>query len=422
MSVSVTVNNTTYTIPQTGETGWGDNVTSWIQAVSSSTLQKSGGTFTLSAEVDFGASFGLKSLYFKGRNSNPSSAGILRLANTDSIGWRNAANSGDKLLAVNSSDQLTYAGTVISSSSGVTPVAAGGTGIASYTAGDLLYASATTTLSKLAIGTAGQILKTNGGATAPEWGSAASTLATVSIVFSDSPYTILNTTDAIFANTASGAIAATLPANASNAGKVFKIKKTSSDVNAVTISRAGSDTIQDVSSGLTSTTLNTEGEEIEIVSLGTGVWQITSRRIPSVWVSWTPTGSWVSNTTYTGFKRRVGDTAQYQVKIALSAGPTAATLTITQPTGETIDTAKLVNTTASDRPQVGLVSMYSSGTTFKLSGSVAYASSTTVQPFYMDDSASGVATDTINATTPVSWQGTDTLTLTWSVPISGWNG
>jgi hypothetical protein len=41
-------------------------------------------------------------------------------------------------------------------------------------AGDLLYASAADTPARLAIGTAGQVLKVNSGATAPEWGAASS--------------------------------------------------------------------------------------------------------------------------------------------------------------------------------------------------------------------------------------------------------
>ncbi len=45
----------------------------------------------------------------------------------------------------------------------------GGTGIASYTIGDIVYASASTTISKLGIGTAAQILIVNGAATAPQW-------------------------------------------------------------------------------------------------------------------------------------------------------------------------------------------------------------------------------------------------------------
>jgi hypothetical protein len=112
MSVSVTVNNSNFTIPTTNDRGWGSQVTSWIQTVSSSTLQKSGGTFTLTADIDFGASFGLKAAYYKSRTSNPSSAGVFRLASTESIGWRNNANSGNVTLATNSSDTLIYDGPI----------------------------------------------------------------------------------------------------------------------------------------------------------------------------------------------------------------------------------------------------------------------------------------------------------------------
>ena len=48
-------------------------------------------------------------------------------------------------------------------------VAGGGTGLTSFTAGDLLYATGSTTLTKLAKGTANQELRMNSGATAPEW-------------------------------------------------------------------------------------------------------------------------------------------------------------------------------------------------------------------------------------------------------------
>ena len=52
------------------------------------------------------------------------------------------------------------------------PVNKGGTNLTSFTAGDVLYATGSTTLAKLAKGTAGQYLKMNSGATAPEWATA----------------------------------------------------------------------------------------------------------------------------------------------------------------------------------------------------------------------------------------------------------
>ena len=51
-------------------------------------------------------------------------------------------------------------------------------------AGDLIYGSAADTVARLAIGTAGQVLKVNSGATAPEWGAPPT---------ADTNWTLLNT-------------------------------------------------------------------------------------------------------------------------------------------------------------------------------------------------------------------------------------
>jgi hypothetical protein len=112
-AVTVTVNGSNHTIPQTNEKGWGANVTAWIQAISANTLQPSGGTFSLTADANFGSSFGLVSGYYKSRTSNISSAGVLRLANSDAIGWRNNANGGNLLLSVDSSDRLLFNGALL---------------------------------------------------------------------------------------------------------------------------------------------------------------------------------------------------------------------------------------------------------------------------------------------------------------------
>ena len=53
-------------------------------------------------------------------------------------------------------------------------VAKGGTNLTSFTAGDLLYATGSTTLAKLPKGTANQQLRMNSGATAPEWATVSS--------------------------------------------------------------------------------------------------------------------------------------------------------------------------------------------------------------------------------------------------------
>ena len=65
-----------------------------------------------------------------------------------------------------------------SSITGTLDVGDGGTGLTSITSGDILYASGTDTIAKLGKGTAGQVLKMNSGATAPEWGTDSSTTYT----------------------------------------------------------------------------------------------------------------------------------------------------------------------------------------------------------------------------------------------------
>jgi hypothetical protein len=104
-------------LPQYSDTGWGANtgnvLTQYLAAIADVTLQLSGGAFTLTAETDFGGNYGLKALYLKTETANPASAGVVRLAKTDSIGWRNNANGADKLLNIDGSDNLQYASTKI---------------------------------------------------------------------------------------------------------------------------------------------------------------------------------------------------------------------------------------------------------------------------------------------------------------------
>jgi len=116
MSTTVTLNGATYTIPAEGDSSWGTNLSNYFIAIAAGVLQKTGGTFTLTADIDFGATYGLKSTYYKSRATNPASAGQIRLGNAEFIKWRNAANSGDLGLKVNTSDALEYNGLVLGNS------------------------------------------------------------------------------------------------------------------------------------------------------------------------------------------------------------------------------------------------------------------------------------------------------------------
>ena len=70
-------------------------------------------------------------------------------------------------------DSIVTVGTVTAGTWNATTVGTiyGGTGLTSYASGDIIYASGTDTLSKLAKGTGYQFLKMNANGTAPEWSS-----------------------------------------------------------------------------------------------------------------------------------------------------------------------------------------------------------------------------------------------------------
>lgn len=110
MSVSITFNGGTYVIPVTGDESWGANVSAYLVAIAQGSLQKTGGNFTLSAETNFGPTYGLLSAYFKTRAALPATTGVLRLSKTDTLAWRNNANSSNLTLGIDGSDNLIFNG------------------------------------------------------------------------------------------------------------------------------------------------------------------------------------------------------------------------------------------------------------------------------------------------------------------------
>jgi hypothetical protein len=66
-------------------------------------------------------------------------------------------------------------GISVASGTGPIPVVTNTMATAIDAAGDLIYGTGADTFARLGIGTAGQVLKVNAGATAPEWGAASST-------------------------------------------------------------------------------------------------------------------------------------------------------------------------------------------------------------------------------------------------------
>jgi hypothetical protein len=119
------------------------SINAWTRAPDMDTVAEVAGSFV---PVTFGAQQGGK-IYYTTFNATGATLG------TTAIPWNSLTEAS-----------ITGIGTVA--------VANGGTGIASYAIGDLIYASGTTTLVKLAAAASGNVLKSG---TAPSWGKVALT-------------------------------------------------------------------------------------------------------------------------------------------------------------------------------------------------------------------------------------------------------
>lgn len=117
MAIPLVINGQTFEYPVTFDENWGVNATGWAQAVTNGMLQRSGGNFPLTADANFGASFGLVSLYYKSRSTPIATTGTVRLASADpGVVFRNNANSGNLVLTTDSSDNLLYNGHIVGAS------------------------------------------------------------------------------------------------------------------------------------------------------------------------------------------------------------------------------------------------------------------------------------------------------------------
>jgi hypothetical protein len=117
MAQSIVFNNATYIIPDVGESNWGQNLTNYFVAISSGAYQLSGGTQALTADLSFGSNFGIFAKYLTSVTSTPATAGVVRLAKTDAVEWRNTLGSGNLALSIDSSDNLLWNGDIIATSS-----------------------------------------------------------------------------------------------------------------------------------------------------------------------------------------------------------------------------------------------------------------------------------------------------------------
>jgi hypothetical protein len=138
------------------------------------TNSDSGWTVTNNGSITVGTT-GLTFAQFSGAGQITAGTGMTKTGNTMDVvagtGITSNANSVQIDTTWAGQSAITTLGTIASGTwqGDTVGVAYGGTGISSFSAGDTMYASGSTTVSKLSKGTGGQFMKMNSGATAPEW-------------------------------------------------------------------------------------------------------------------------------------------------------------------------------------------------------------------------------------------------------------
>lgn len=132
------------------------------------------------------------------------------------------------------------------------------------------------------------------------------------------------------------------------------------------------------------------------------------------WEAFTPTGSWTTNTTYTGRKRQVGDTMEYNIKVSLSGAPNTAVLVLNIPDG-TIDTTKFLET---GWDTFGTANLYQVGVTWDL-GRVMYNNTSSVRVSPFADHGSYESVGQTDQNIPFVFGTGDWVTVRFSVPLIG---
>ncbi len=130
------------------------------------------------------------------------------------------------------------------------------------------------------------------------------------------------------------------------------------------------------------------------------------------WQSWTPTGLMTTNTGYAGLWRRVGDSMEAIVRLSFTGAPNSVNADVSLPSGYSIDTAKLVNTSVGLSP-FGIANGHDSGNAHV--GVIVYSTTTAVRAF--GDDASGSWTQAV----PFTVGNGDFFEYHFTVPILGWS-
>lgn len=133
------------------------------------------------------------------------------------------------------------------------------------------------------------------------------------------------------------------------------------------------------------------------------------------WTSFTPTGSWSTNTTYAGHYKQIGDDVHVRMRIDLAGAPDAAALTLGLPPGFFVDSGKLAG--IGTFWPVGTARLNDTGTAVYV-GLITYDDSAGALRVESIDAGGSSATATaVFETSPFTWASGDQVFAEFSVPV-----
>lgn len=164
--------------------------------------------------------------------------------------------------------------------------------------------------------------------------------------------------------------------------------------------------------GVTNVDLKAFGDRVLLLE---GILNLSVPNVSNI-TTWSPTGSWTSTATYSGWKRQVGDVMEYTVVVALSGAATATNLSINLPVSDVMDGNKIP---ISGTTRVGEGEVYDSSTGHAWTCKARIASTTAVN-IRVDQDGTAIYDDgAVNNTFPWTWASGDSVTVTFRVPIVG---
>lgn len=134
------------------------------------------------------------------------------------------------------------------------------------------------------------------------------------------------------------------------------------------------------------------------------------------WQSFTPTGTWITNTTYSGKWRRVGDSIELRIIVLTSGQPDNTQLFINTPTQFPMDISKMAGAGANRNPD-GSGEIQGTGSSYNVQ--VNMPSGTLIEPLFQNNLSGAQAT--ITRTAPITWGSGNFLNIVVKYPVLGWS-